>query len=126
MSQRVWTCQRQANGRKCGHVNPARKQLCQSCGKHKPPRREPAHRAILGEMDYAACVALFGERCGICGCAPKPGRKLHRDHDHRTGELRGLLCFRDNSALRSYMTLGWLRTAVAYLERHEAGKRDAA
>ena len=63
---------------------------------------------------------MFGETCGICGRAPS-GRRLHRDHEHvGAGHRRGLLCFRCNSALRTYMTLDWLRAAVAYLERAEA------
>ena len=59
----------------------------------------------------------FGERCGVCGRPPKDGRKLHRDHDHRTGEIRGLLCFPCNRALPAYVTEEWLRKALAYLER---------
>jgi hypothetical protein len=58
-----------------------------------------------------------GEFCGICGKRPKPGKRLHRDHDHRTGKPRGLLCFRCNTALRPYMTFEWLRKALAYIKR---------
>jgi hypothetical protein len=65
-------------------------------------------------------VELNGsETCGICGDVGKT-RKLHRDHDHRTGKPRGLLCFRDNAALRPYMTLEWIEAAAAYLRRTEA------
>ena len=73
-------------------------------------------------LDYEGFVKLNGgvEACGICGARRKKGgKRLHRDHDHRTGLPRGLLCFRDNTALRPYMTLPWLRAAVKYLERAE-------
>lgn len=113
---KVWTCQRMRMGSKCGHRNPSRKRNCQSCGKPRPPRREPAHRKVLVEMPYEQWVERFGDRCNICGAEAKT-RRLHRDHDHRTGQARGVLCFRCNAALRSYMTAEWLASAAAYLER---------
>lgn len=117
---RVWTCQRVDGGQKCGHLNPRRKRKCERCGKAKPARKRPAHMVAL-DAPYEAFVAVNGgEACGICGAVQKPGgRRLHRDHDHRTGKARGLLCFRDNAALRPYMTAEWLRAALAYLERTE-------
>lgn len=109
-----WTCQRQAGGSKCQHRNPSRKQLCEQCGKRKPKRKAPAHMAAL-DLTYEQYVEINGgEHCGICGTTTT---RLYRDHDHRLGIPRGLLCFRDNAPLRPYMTLEWLRKAVAYLER---------
>lgn len=113
---KTWTCQRQAKGWKCGHRNPSRKQICEACGKRKPPRRKPAHMAAL-DLTYEHYIEINGgEFCGICRAEPN-GRRLHRDHDHRTGQPRGLLCFRCNSALRPYMTADWLRCSLAYVER---------
>lgn len=37
--------------------------------------------------------------CAICGRKPKPGRRLNTDHDHRTGRVRGALCFHCNYRL---------------------------
>lgn len=71
------------------------------------------------ELSYDEYVKLNGgEHCGICGSRQKKdGPRLHRDHDHRLGKPRGLLCFPCNSALRPYMTAEWVRRALEYLER---------
>jgi len=71
------------------------------------------------DLGYEAYVELQGgEFCGICGVEPN-GRRLDRDHDHRTGQPRGLLCWKDNKALAGWMTPEWLRAAADYLERAE-------
>lgn len=116
--QRTWTCQRRKAGVVCRTKNPSRKRKCETCGGPKPKRRLPAHMAAL-QLTYEQYVQLNGgEHCGICGAERKEGgKRLHRDHDHRRGTPRGILCFPCNSALRPYMTLEWLRAAVAYMER---------
>lgn len=40
-----------------------------------------------------------GGVCAICGRAPRDDISLHVDHDHATGAVRGLLCFRCNNAV---------------------------
>ena len=57
------------------------------------------------------------DRCGICGKEPEPGKRHHRDHDHKTGAPRGLLCWPCNSRLTTRVDAEWLRRALAYLER---------
>lgn len=66
---------------------------------------------------YEELVASVGSRCQICGAeGSENGHRLAIDHDHATGEIRGILCkacnvalgrFRDNPAL--------LVAAIAYL-----------
>lgn len=56
------------------------------------------------------------ELCGICGRPPKT-RRLHRDHDHRSGEPRGLLCFPCNRIIAYYSTIEWFEKALAYLRK---------
>jgi hypothetical protein len=118
MAARFWTCQRIQNGVKCGHRNPKRLQICAKCRKRRPKTKGPAHRAVLEKVDYATCVAIFGEICGICGRKPPPGKKLHRDHDHRSGKLRGVLCPNCNRTLNNRVdNIEWLEQAIKYLLR---------
>lgn len=113
---RYWRCRRVTAGEVCGELNLARKRKCHRCGKPKPAKRRPKHMTAL-ELDYDAFIALTGgEHCGICG-SPRGTRRLHRDHDHHTGQPRGLLCFRCNTALPNRIDAAWLRSAAAYLER---------
>jgi hypothetical protein len=65
---------------------------------------------------------IHGAGAGICGMhggPPSGGGILYREHDHATGEARGLACFRCNKVILGGRTLPELRLAVAYLERVE-------
>lgn len=123
---RGWTCQRVAKGAKCGHRNPPRTRKCGRCLKPRPVRQRPAHMSALA-LPYEYYVRLNGgEHCGICGRRPEPGKKLHRDHEHKgVGTARGLLCFPCNLQLKHTSTIAWLRGAAEYLERVE-DRRAAA
>ena len=63
-------------------------------------------------------LAEQGGVCAICGNPPKT-RRLSIDHDHKTGATRGLLCFRCNRALPTYVDGVWLHEAARYLIRFE-------
>jgi ribosomal protein L40E len=114
-----WTCQRTIKGVKCGAHNPPRIRKCIKCEKPRPVRKKPAHMVALTDYDYAYYLALMGgvEHCAICDRKPTANRKLDRDHDHKTGKPRGLLCVRCNRSLPDHMTADWLRAAADYLER---------
>ena len=119
-----WTCT------KCGHPNELRgsSRKCVKClspvGRRK--RRVPAHARTLRDDTYQTYDALNQsvhgaepETCGVCGAPPKT-KRLDRDHDHRTGNPRGLACFRCNHELLRNATLEQARAVVAYLERVDA------
>ena len=81
-----------------------------------PTKRKP-RAAQLGVTDaeYDRLLAAQGGGCAICGNPPKT-RRLHVDHDHKTGRVRGLLCHRCNRALPDWVTVRWMVDAVNYLD----------
>ena len=109
---RLWTCP------KCKVKNERRFTKCRAegCTGRKRKVSRPAHLSALDEP-YEVWVERYGEQCGICGAKPAPKKKLQRDHDHETGEPRGLLCFRCNRFLTRWMTIPWLEAAIRYLRR---------
>jgi hypothetical protein len=42
---------------------------------------------------YDKMLAFGKGGCWICKRKPKPGKTLNIDHDHKTMQVRGLLCF---------------------------------
>lgn len=123
MAARIWICQKVQEGKKCGHENPKRRQICQACGKRRPPTKKPAHRHVLEVFPYKTWVIFFGEQCGICGRKPTKDAPLVRDHEHRVvpgeqgGGMRGLLCFLCNKQMPYWAKLEWMEQAAAYLRR---------
>jgi hypothetical protein len=67
----------------------------------------------LTEEDVAAILRRQARLCLIC----LHTRSLHVDHDHATGDVRGLLCFRCNGGLGQFKDdPRVMRRAVDYLE----------
>lgn len=117
MTARFWTC------RHCRVRLPRRNQKCPECGAARPVRKTAAQKALADA--YEVWERRFGPTCGICGRKASERRRLDRDHDHKTGKPRGLLCARCNRALPNWMTTEWLLAAAAYLER-AAGEEEIA
>lgn len=85
----------------------------------KENRLLAAYGITLGE--YENMVQAQGGICALCNEEPRPngrlGPALVIDHDHETGQVRGLLCHHCNVALghlRDDSDL--LRKAIKYLE----------
>lgn len=74
----------------------------------------------LAEGAYEELLRQQGGRCAICGTdRPKgPGKRLHIDHDHIAGRIRGLLCSFCNVAIGlANDDPTRLRAMADYLER---------
>lgn len=54
----------------------------------------------VDDAEYARMLAAQDGRCAIPGCTRTPKtRRFHVDHDHRTGQVRALLCHLHNRFL---------------------------
>lgn len=87
--------------------------LCRNCY-----QTEYHLRKTYGVMDYAVLAAQYGNVCSICHETCVTGQRLSVDHDHATGEIRGLLCRRCNSGIGHFRDrIDLLHRAVEYLEK---------
>lgn len=72
--------------------------------------------------EFEVIFEFQGGRCAVCGGPPPAsGRSFHVDHDHRTGKVRGLLCWTCNHDLIGRRRDPEVfRAAARYLERPPA------
>lgn len=102
----------------CGKAyNRAAHTCSNECSKKRAQYRAKGVHSLeqLNEMKARA-----GGRCEICGIAEKDAAKgtLHCDHDHATGEPRGMLCMYCNQALGQFKdNVALLNRASEYLSR---------
>lgn len=70
--------------------------------------------------DYDEMLEVQGNGCAICGKTPEEnGQRLSVDHNHETGEVRGLLCRGCNSAIGHFKDSPERCLAAArYLQEH--------
>lgn len=62
-------------------------------------------------------LAQWGGSCGICDKEFNQADKVCLDHDHKTGEIRGILCFSCNFAIGFFKDdLNIVRAALKYLD----------
>jgi hypothetical protein len=80
----------------------------------------------ITQEQYERRLREQGGGCAVCQRPPKPGTSLHVDHDHETGYVRGLLCFKCNAALgQLHDDLDRIERALTYVatKRRVAGLR---
>lgn len=78
-----------------------------------PRQRHLRVKYGLEETQYNAMARRYEGECWICRRVPK-GR-LQVDHDHKTGEIRGLLCWWCNKSLGYQWTRERLMAAAEYM-----------
>ena len=109
---------------------------CKICQNKSNAESYARHRAarLIAYRTYDRSVKLFSKykitpeewdklyveqkgRCFICGRhQSKEGKRLAVDHDHHTGEIRGLLCMSCNTKL------GWMEKHFDNIIKHLGGE----
>jgi hypothetical protein len=86
------------------------------------PRDKAADQRLRREYgitldQYNQLLAHQGHACAICRTPVIPGKpRLHVDHDHSSGEIRGLLCWPCNKAIAAFRDdVARLQAAAAYV-----------
>lgn len=133
-----FTCKRCGLEKPLSQMRPDYRYMCLDCfsalgnewqqrnpvrsAKHKRNHHLIRHFGItLDEADRL--LASQNGFCAICGNSINDSRGYspHVDHDHITGNVRGVLCFNCNSGLGAFKDdIERLRSAIAYLERTSA------
>lgn len=108
--------------------------MCKQCSTNRRkryyqeniPRKQELQKANHLSRKYNLTVVQFEllktqqeNVCAICKREPDSGRYkgFYVDHDHRTGKVRGLLCYRCNMVLGyAKEDLDVLQTAIHYLK----------
>lgn len=69
-------------------------------------------------------IAKHGDRCALCD-KPRTAFKKNfaLDHNHKSGKIRGLLCYRCNKFLVGRQTIESTKQILAYLEKYDEPKR---
>lgn len=90
---------------------------CRPCGSAYAHERVIARDYNLTPEGYQALLDLQNGRCAVCERKPR-SRRLAVDHDHDTGEVRGLLCTRCNHKMigAANESSAMLRRAARYLD----------
>lgn len=106
----------------CSRMSPRYvKGFCRSCYTNNVKR---AAKYRLRAENYSEMIRVQGNKCAICldpFWQPSKDQKRvmipHVDHDHDTGHVRALLCYKCNVGLGSFRDSPMLlRLAAAYLE----------
>ena len=72
-------------------------------------------------------LLLIKKGCWICDREPRPGKPRYIDHDHKTGRVRGVLCFTCNYRLLGKGPLGlpeYHEWAAGYLRKAFDARKD--
>jgi len=96
-------------------VGRQRKWCSEQCSKDGARAVRLATIFNLTPDEYDTILEHQGGVCAICSRPPKPGKRLAVDHDHKTGYVRGLLCFMCNKRVLGARSADVLVKTAAYV-----------
>lgn len=93
--------QRNARRRELYHSDPERREAIKECVKEYKRNNRLRRRVRQYGITEEAYELMENEGCAICGAHPHVDAsvKMHIDHDHKTGKVRGVLCQSCNLAI---------------------------
>lgn len=104
--------------------------VCRACRRavyKKPISREKQkcynlRRYGLRAAEYYQLLEHQSGACACCGAKKNSdGRALYVDHDHATGEIRGLLCYACNTGIGALKdSVAGVQQALAYLTKTDS------
>jgi len=84
------------------------RELCVKCRSHE----KQCNLLGITISDYKLLLEKQNGSCAICDLECSTGRRLAIDHDHKTGKVRGLLCYSCN------IKLGWYQKKEQRIQRY--------
>lgn len=101
-------------------------QWCKQCHKnyYNTPKGKFGKRKYLLKHDFNLTPkehsTMYITQKGCCAICKKqiPYSKMHTDHNHLTGKVRGLLCRRCNGLLAGIEDKDFFESAIKYLEKY--------
>lgn len=115
MPAKYWSCPRRCGGRWPRSMVKCRTAGCEG---RRPKKAVRAHARTLRDDSYAVYVqtardihGVTDESCCACGKPRSQERHHDRDHDHLTGERRGLLCGGNRGC--NVLLVPWVTAATA-------------
>ncbi len=90
---------------------------CKSCfSEYKKPRRRSDELKYTYGITLDDYDAMYQQQDGACKICSKKFSRLHVDHDHKNGNVRGLLCHHCNVGLGHFFDdISTLTNAIQYI-----------
>jgi hypothetical protein len=85
----------------------------------KARNKQLVKRYGITVREYGRMLALQDGVCALCHHPPKK-KRLSVDHNHKTGKVRGLLCYRCNKYRVSNHTTESVRRLLEYFLKYDA------
>lgn len=115
-------CARAANGSWYDENRAKAREDAKRWNRENPERAKDHHYKVRYGITFADFQEMHAAQGGVCAICEKPqprGRRLYVDHDHYTGKVRALLCYRCNSGIGNFLeNPALLHAAAKYLDQH--------